>query len=220
MQPVLRKSTPRNRLPITPYILRQLKGVWFTAPENAAAKMLWAAVTMCFFGFFRSGEITTLGGQSGESQAQLSWGDVLIDDVLKPTCVQIYLRRSKSDPFGHGVRVYIGSTGTDLCPIQAIVEYTRSRGTQAGPFFVFPDGTPLKKPTFVAEVRKAIQQAGLEAQDYAGHSFRIGAATAAAQAGMEDSLIQTLGRWNSAAFLGYIRTPPQQLAAASARLGH
>ena len=103
----------------------------------------------------------------------MSWGDVLIDDVLKPTCVQIYLRRSKSDPFGHGVRVYIGSTGTDLCPIQAIVEYTRSRGTQAGPFFVFPDGTPLKKPTFVAEVRKAIQQAGLEAQDYAGHSFCI-----------------------------------------------
>ena len=28
------------------------------------------------FGFFRSGEITALGGQSDESQAQLSWGDI------------------------------------------------------------------------------------------------------------------------------------------------
>lgn len=126
----------------------------------------------------------------------------------------IYLRCSKGDPFGRGVRVYIGATGMDLGPIQAIVEYTGSRGTEAGPFFVFPDGTPLKKSTFVVEVRKATQQAGLEAQGYAGRSFCIGAATAAAQAAIEDSLIQTLGQWNSAAFLGCIRTLPQQLEAA------
>ena len=75
----------------------------------------------------------------------------------------------------------------------------------------------------MSKVRDALVTLGLSAQSYAGHSFRIGAATAAAQAGIEDSVIQSLGRWNSNAFLRYIRTPREHLAAYSrdlARLAH
>ena len=50
---------------------------------------------------------------------------------------------------------------------------------------------------------------------YAGHSFRIGAATTAAAAGVEDSIIKTLGRWESAAYLLYLRIPRERLAALS-----
>ena len=42
---------------------------------------------------------------------------------------------------------------------------------------------------------------------YSGHSFRAGAATTAAKAGVEDSVIKALGRWESSAYLIYMRLP-------------
>ena len=79
----------------------------------------------------------------------------------------------------------------------------------------FLPGRAITKPWFVTQIREILQKAGLPQQDYAGHSFRIGAATSAALAGVEDSTIQTLGRWHSTAFLQYIRMPKEQLAALS-----
>ena len=59
-------------------------------------------------------------------------------------------------------------------------------------------------------------KAGLQAKDYAGHSFRIGAATTAGARGVPDSTIKILGRWESSAYLLYIRTPRDHLASISA----
>ena len=68
------------------------------------------------------------------------------------------------------------------------------------------------------EIRKLLRALELPEDNYAGHSFRIGAATSAALAGIEDSTIQLLGRWQSGAFLRYIRTPHERLAAMSVAL--
>ena len=65
------------------------------------------------------------------------------------------------------------------------------------------------------QVRQAIGALGLNSQNYAGHSFRIGAATAAAECGVEDSVIKALGRWKSSAFQVYIHTPRDRLASIS-----
>ena len=48
--------------------------------------------------------------------------------------------------------------------------------------------------------RSALTAAGFKAEHYVGHSFQIGAATTGAQKGIQDSLIKTLGRWESAVY--------------------
>ena len=60
--------------------------------------------------------------------------------------------------------------------------------------------------------------AGCAEEKFAGQSFRIGAATSAALAGIEDWMIQALGKWHSAAYLRYIRTPHSYLAALTTML--
>ena len=65
---------------------------------------------------------------------------------------------------------------------------------------------------FVQAVPKALTKAGFDRQVYDGHSFKIGAVTTAAHCGIPDSVIQTFGRWQSSAYLLYIRTPQKHLA--------
>ena len=83
---------------------------------------------------------------------------------------------------------------------------------------IFLRGKAITMSFFVHRIRDLLQLLGFPAHHYAGHSFSIGAATTAALVGMEDSMIQTLGRWHSAAPLRYIRTPKAHLANASASL--
>ena len=67
----------------------------------------------------------------------------------------------------------------------------------------------------MVKVRAALKEAGLDPSKFAGHGFRIGAATTAAARGVEDSLIKTLGRWESSAYLLYVRIPRERLAGIS-----
>ena len=85
------------------------------------------------------------------------------------------------------------------------------RGDSAGPLFKWADGWYLTQEMFVAHVRQALTAACLVATNYAGHSFRISAATTAARCGIQDVLIKTLGRWES---MAYIRTAPEVLCKA------
>ena len=126
--------------------------------------------------------------------------------------MKVHLKHSKCDQLGEGVDVFVGRSNTVICPITAVLAFISRRGTSEGPFFLLSNNQPLTKQLFVTHVRQALHELGLPEHHFAGHSFRIGAATAAAKAGIEDSVIRALGRWNSAAFLTYIRTPRDHLA--------
>ena len=70
----------------------------------------------------------------------------------------------------------------------------------------------------MANIKQVLAHYGVSTVGTTGHSFCIGAATAAAQAGLEDTMIQTLGRFHSTAFLRHIRTPVSVLVSATTRL--
>ncbi|KAL5509536.1 hypothetical protein EMCRGX_G004926 [Ephydatia muelleri] len=206
------------RLPITVGVLRQIHialGADISEPDGLA---FWAIATSAFFGFFRLGELL-MGSETEYSPANhLSWGDVALDTKVAANIVKILLKKSKCDQFGAGADVLLGHTGCLLCPVAAMIGFINIRGSSAGYFFIDGARKPITKPRFVAQLRGYMKAAGLPSDQFAGHSFRIGAATTAARAGIEDSMIQTLGRWHSAAFLSYIRTSHDRLAALSVSL--
>ena len=111
---------------------------------------------------------------------------------------------SKTDPFRRGVSIFLGKTDSDLCPVAALLSYLAKRGLAPGPLFRFDEGHPLTRLALVSEVRAALTVAGIDPAPYSGHSFRIGAATSAAAAGVEDAVIKTLGRWRSDAYLRWL----------------
>ena len=103
----------------------------------------------------------------------------------------------------------------NLCPVTAILA---ARGPGPGPLFIL-DKWFLTREAFVAAIRAALREAGLIARDYAGHSFKIGAATTTARQGLQDSLIKTLGRWEEfCAYTKFIRTAPETLRGMASRL--
>ena len=73
------------------------------------------------------------------------------------------------------------------------------------------------KSRFVMAVQAVLGQMGLDQSLYAANIFRIGAATATAQAGVEDSAMKALGQWSSTDFLTYIQR--QKLRALTPRIG-
>lgn len=205
-------SPPRARLPITPEIMQQLRAVCMAAPQEQRfeANLLWAAACLAFFGFLRSGELTSSAG--GSPIISLPAG-VAVDSHTAPSVLKVTLQRSKTDPFGQGTAVYLGKTNSEVCPVTALLGYLTIRPPPAvGPLFIHSNGSPLTRPQFVKRVKEALSSAGIDQTSYSGHSFRIGAATAAARAGISDHIIKALGRWESEAYQTYIHIPPGTLA--------
>ena len=81
-----------------------------------------------------------------------------------------------------------------------------------GRLFTFQSGSFLTRGRLPNETRLLLSKGGLNSGEFAGHSFRIGAATTAASANLPPWLIKVLGRWSSDCFERYIKTPPSVLA--------
>ena len=191
------------RLPITSSILHRL--IQALKPATTSSynlQLLTAVYLVAFHGFFRIGEL--LPKSQKQANLVLQLGDMqLWNKEGKLHILSLNIKHSKNMPPGTSENVILHCR-TDLCPVTAVQNFLVVRGNASGPLFSLPGGVPYLRSQFDAALWLTVNISQLK-DKYLGYSFRIGAATEAAARGMSDSQIRKLGRWNSNAFLSYIR---------------
>ena len=116
------------RLPITVEIMRQIKAVLLRDPQKYDNILLWAACCLAFSGFLRCGEFTVPSQTDYDKGAHLSVEDIALDSRSSPTVVIVTIKQSKTDPFHQGVDLHLGKTGSEVCPVSAILPFLAIRG--------------------------------------------------------------------------------------------
>ena len=180
--------------------------------------MTWAACCLAFFGFLCSSEFTVPSQDTYDSQVHLSLKDIAVDNQANPQLLQVVIKQSKTDPFRQGASLYLGKTDSSICYVTGILPFLAVRGNQDGPLFMLKDGRMLNRQLFSSFLDDILRELKLNQSYFNTHSFRIGAATTAKEAGVDDIHIKMLERWQSNTYQQYIRTPPEQLARLSKAL--
>ena len=150
--------------------------------------------------------MTSTSGRSDTSPLQISHISKLLSSSRDLIAFKITFGNFKHT---YNVRPFsiLVSRQPQSCPVELLAKYLTMRGPRPGALFIAVDGAPVSRSHFSNQLSSAIQFCGLSPSVYKGHSFRIGAASHAADKGLSDAQIRLLGRWKSNAFLKYLRTP-------------
>uniref|UniRef100_A0A1X7VGA9 Uncharacterized protein n=1 Tax=Amphimedon queenslandica TaxID=400682 RepID=A0A1X7VGA9_AMPQE len=100
-------KVPRQKRPITPAILRQMRAYWVGIGSDYKCTMLWAIAVTCFFGFMRAEELVVSNAKNFDPKKHLTFDSVAADSRAEPTLIQVSLHTSKTDPYGRGMNVVV-----------------------------------------------------------------------------------------------------------------
>jgi len=113
--------------------------------------------------------------------------------------VKIFIRKSKTDQFGEGmIKGLPYFTNQQYCPVWHLKKWLEISEIKSGPIFRrFFKGLNLGKNRLTDQsvalfLKKYLSNAGIENQDYSGHSLRSGFATASAEAGADERSIMAM----------------------------
>ena len=127
--------------------------------------------------------------------------------------VKITLRRSKTDQFGEGqLKGLPYFTNEKYCPVTNLKNWIYLSKIKTGPIFRrFAKGSILTShrltdQSVVLIIKDCLKKAGIENQDFSGHSLRSGFATVAAESGAnERSIMEMTGHKTTQMVRRYIR---------------
>ena len=113
--------------------------------------------------------------------------------------LKISLKRSKTDQFGEGtVKGLPYFDNPKYCPVVSLQEWLKISNICSGPLFRrFTKGSNLSEnrltdQTVALIIKEYLKLAGIDSQNYSGHSLRSGFATSAAESGAEERSIMAM----------------------------
>lgn len=208
----LRTSSGSRRRPATVEHLQALKSRLFREATLPAQDrlMLWAAITLGYFGFLRGSEYTAAGVR------RFVRGQTLLRQHVKvgQKTLTVVIPSSKTDQLRNGFTLAIGRSSSSVCAVSAMEAYLAGRPAKAHePLLVFTNGDYLTLHDLNAWLKR------LSSNALTSHCLRIGATTAAAKAGIPEWKLRQCGRWRSSAYLTYIRTDATCMTDVAPRIG-
>jgi site-specific recombinase XerD len=181
-------------------------------PDNLLGLRDRALLLLGFAGAFRRSELVGLD----------------LDDLREEVQgLIVHLRRSKTDQEGTGRDIPIPyGHNLETCPVCAVQEWITASGITSGPLFRGVDRhgnvseTRLSDRAVADIVKRSAKRAGLDPDNYSGHSLRSGMATSAARAGAsERAIMNHTGHKSTAMVRRYIRRGHLWLDCAASILG-
>ena len=113
--------------------------------------------------------------------------------------VKITLKRSKTDQFGEGLVKGLPYFSSDkYCPVTSLKNWINLSKIKTGPIFRrFAKGSiltshRLSDQSVVLIIKDCLKLAGIESQNFSGHSLRSGSATVAAESGADERSIMAM----------------------------
>ena len=187
-----------SRLPITIPILHKLLQSASLFPLSKYQILMFQTVcSTAFFGFLRMGEITF--SAMTPPPIQIHQLTKLVNDAHDVVGFKIKFLTFKHS-YNQPPFYLVISPQSTFCPVKILLQFLSARGDSQGALFIQEDGSAVSRSWFGAQLSSPIKLCGLNPSVYKGHSFRIGAASHAAEPRMSDAQIRILGRWKSNAF--------------------
>lgn len=207
-----------KRQPIDARLLEAMLSPRATASEDSTTQLnLDAAFTLAFMAFLRMGEFTWPDSHiiaPGFSQQHVAQKHV----TFLPNHMIVVLPMSKSDKANKGVAIPVTRTNNPICAYNHMRRLFDSRPYDPeAPLFAMASGSFTRQKVIDAMHRR-IAALGLPAHEYLGHSFRKGAALAAAAAGILEEECMILGRWKGSAVKRYFRNHPETILTLQRRM--
>ena len=186
--------------------------------DNYYNLMIWAACSTAYFGLLRVCKFTASSPKHNTSFTNLFLSDITIDSHVAPQVAnQNHFETVKDRSIQTGYTHLLRQNRSSSLPSKGTNPLPRQTWKQTWPIFILPTNWSLTRATFREACNAIFQNLKLHPHNFNTHSFIIGAAISAKQAGISDSH-KSLGKWRSNAYLKYVRVSPQDLSKSSKHL--